>query len=370
MVDRPNKPSALASTPGLAPQAQVTISDDKQRVSAVLPTGESIEVLLYGATVLSWKRNGQEKLWLSEAASLDGTKAVRGGIPLVFPVRRPFFFPPVSPLLLCLLGRCRGYKKKERGKTLTTSIRPQVFGTAPDHAETSKLPQHGFARTSHWEFLGKSTSESQRAGGAGASSSSGAATGDHSVKLDFGLTSSNLAAATRALWPHPFNLLYSVTLERDSLTTSLTATNAGDKPIEIQVLLHTYLRVNDIKSVSISGLDGAEFVDKVAANAVSKQAEGGLSITGETDRIYTPTGGPRAPVAVSEGGRKVFEVVRDNLDDVVVWNPWDAKAESIGDFAPKDGYHKMLCIEAGAVRGWQTLEPGDALEGAQTITAW
>ncbi|KAL8400734.1 hypothetical protein RB594_000949 [Gaeumannomyces avenae] len=330
MVDRPNKPSALASTPGLAPQAQVTISDDKQRVSAVLPTGESIEVLLYGATVLSWKRNGQEKLWLSEAASLDGTKAVRGGIPLVFP----------------------------------------VFGTAPDHAETSKLPQHGFARTSHWEFLGKSTSESQRAGGAGASSSSGAATGDHSVKLDFGLTSSNLAAATRALWPHPFNLLYSVTLERDSLTTSLTATNAGDKPIEIQVLLHTYLRVNDIKSVSISGLDGAEFVDKVAANAVSKQAEGGLSITGETDRIYTPTGGPRAPVAVSEGGRKVFEVVRDNLDDVVVWNPWDAKAESIGDFAPKDGYHKMLCIEAGAVRGWQTLEPGDALEGAQTITAW
>ncbi|EJT73915.1 hypothetical protein GGTG_07769 [Gaeumannomyces tritici R3-111a-1] len=330
MVDRPNKPSALASTPGLAPQAQVTISDDKQRVSAVLPTGESVEVLLYGATVLSWKRNGQEKLWLSEAASLDGTKAVRGGIPLVFP----------------------------------------VFGTAPDHAETSKLPQHGFARTSHWEFLGKSTSESQRAGGGGASSSLGAATGDHSVKLDFGLTSSNLAAATRALWPHPFNLLYSVTLERDSLTTSLTATNAGDKPIEIQVLLHTYLRINDIKSVSISGLDGAEFVDKVAANAVSKQAEGGLSITGETDRIYTPAGGPRAPVAVSEGGRKVFEVVRDNLDDVVVWNPWDAKAESIGDFAPKDGYHKMLCVEAGAVRGWQTLEPGDALEGAQTITAW
>lgn len=96
MVDRPNKPSALASTPGLSPQAQVTISDDKQRVSAVLPTGESVEVLLYGATVLSWKRNGQEKLWLSEAAKLDGSKAVRGGIPLVFPVR--FLFFPLSLL--------------------------------------------------------------------------------------------------------------------------------------------------------------------------------------------------------------------------------------------------------------------------------
>jgi hypothetical protein len=89
MVQRPNKPSALAATPGLQPQAQVTISDDSSRVTAVLPTGESVEVLLYGATVLSWKdAAGDEKLWLSEGAKLDGTKAVRGGIPLVFPVCR------------------------------------------------------------------------------------------------------------------------------------------------------------------------------------------------------------------------------------------------------------------------------------------
>lgn len=87
MVDRPNKPSALAATPGLQPQAQVTISHGNSRVSASLPSGESIEILLYGATVLSWKdASGDEKLWLSEGAKLDGTKAVRGGIPLVFPV--------------------------------------------------------------------------------------------------------------------------------------------------------------------------------------------------------------------------------------------------------------------------------------------
>lgn len=88
MVDRPNKPTALATTPGLPPQAQVTISHGNSRVTAVLPTGESVEVLLHGATVLSWKdAAGDEKLWLSEAAKLDGSKAVRGGIPLVFPVR-------------------------------------------------------------------------------------------------------------------------------------------------------------------------------------------------------------------------------------------------------------------------------------------
>lgn len=89
MVDRPNKPTALAATPGLPPQAQVTISDDNARVTALLPTGESVEVLLFGATVLSWKdAAGDEKLWLSEASKLDGSKGVRGGIPIVFPVRR------------------------------------------------------------------------------------------------------------------------------------------------------------------------------------------------------------------------------------------------------------------------------------------
>lgn len=45
-----------------------------------------MEVLLYGATIISWKSGGEEKLWLSSGAKLDGSKAVRGGIPLVFPV--------------------------------------------------------------------------------------------------------------------------------------------------------------------------------------------------------------------------------------------------------------------------------------------
>jgi glucose-6-phosphate 1-epimerase len=88
MVDRPHKPSALSSTPGLSPQAQVSITHANSRVVAVLPTGESVDVLLHGATVVGWKSAGgkEERLWLSEAAKLDGSKAVRGGIPLVFPV--------------------------------------------------------------------------------------------------------------------------------------------------------------------------------------------------------------------------------------------------------------------------------------------
>jgi glucose-6-phosphate 1-epimerase len=96
MVDRAKKPSALATTPGLTPQAQVNISHSNSRVSAVLPTGESVEILLYGATIISWKdAAGTDKLWLSEKAKLDGSKAVRGGVPVVFPVRTIRSFPPL-----------------------------------------------------------------------------------------------------------------------------------------------------------------------------------------------------------------------------------------------------------------------------------
>jgi len=88
MVDRAKKPSALSATPGAVPQAQVNITGGNSKVTATLPTGESVEVLLYGATVTSWKdASGDEKLWVSEGAVLDGSKAVRGGVPVVFPVR-------------------------------------------------------------------------------------------------------------------------------------------------------------------------------------------------------------------------------------------------------------------------------------------
>jgi len=127
--------------------------------------------------------------------------------------------------------------------------------------------------------------------------------------------------------------------------------------------------VQDITKVEIAGLDQATYVDKVDG-AKTKTQSAKVTITGETDRVYTPKGATQEPVSVLEGGRKTFDVVRDNLGDVVVWNPWTEKAAGMGDFEPKDGFKQMLCIEAGSVKGWQTVEPGDALEGAQTISAF
>ncbi|GKT41699.1 glucose-6-phosphate 1-epimerase [Colletotrichum spaethianum] len=307
MVDRPNKPTALATTPGLPPQATVSITHGNSRVSATLPTGESVEVLLHGATVLSWKSaSGADRLWLSSSTALDGSRPVRGGIPLVFPV----FGPPPTP----------------------TRPPPRSPNTA---------------------------SPAARAGRSAGSESS--------VKLDFGLSSANLDEETKAKWGYKFGAIYSVSLDRETLSTAMVITNEGEEAFDCQVLMHTYLRVNDITKVTVQGLDGAPYTDKVDAGAAKTQS-GDVAITSETDRIYTPTAGPKAPVVVLEDGKPVYSVVRDNLDNVVVWNPWADKAASIGDFSPDDGYKNMLCVEPGAVKGWQKLEPGDAFEGAQVIT--
>jgi len=83
-MDRSNKPSAIGVGASL-PQPTVSLRENK--VEATLPTGESVTVHLFGATVTSWKlANGREQLFVSEKARLDGSKPIRGGIPVVFPV--------------------------------------------------------------------------------------------------------------------------------------------------------------------------------------------------------------------------------------------------------------------------------------------
>ncbi|KAF2398762.1 galactose mutarotase-like protein [Trichodelitschia bisporula] len=310
-MDRRHKPSNILPPGEKLPAATVDIDEKRQTVSATLPNGDTVEVLLYGATVTSWKNGGgkTENVWVSEKAIWDGSKPVRGGIPIVF----PNFGPPIK-----------------------------------DHA-TSALPQHGFARNVRWEFLGSEKSES----------------GTSSVKLDFGLYSSALPAKFREAWPLDFGLVYSVTLSEEGLRTIMTVRNEGSSAFEFQFLLHTYLRVNDISQTTINGLGSETYIDKVLNATKHEQTTPSLSITGEVDRAYI--GVKQDTTSVLEGGSPRFDVIRDNLSDTVVWNPWIEKAKGMGDFAPQDGYKNMLCVEVGAIDGWQKLEGGDAWEGGQLI---
>ncbi|EEH47020.1 glucose-6-phosphate 1-epimerase [Paracoccidioides brasiliensis Pb18] len=314
-MERANKPTAI---PVHSPLPQPTISVQEDQVQASLASGESVTVNLFGATVVSWKlANGEEQLFLSEKAALDGSKPIRGGIPLVFP----------------------------------------VFGPPPKGHATSALPQHGFARNVHWEFLGKSTSESE------------GQNGDSSVKLDFGLSMSMLGDKFKKDWPYNFGLLYSVTLSKGSLITSLQVQNKGAQPFDFQALLHSYFKVKDITRVRLLNLQSTTYVDKLLNASVHVESSPALSFTQETDRIYQSLD-PTVPIIVADADNNnspIFSITRESLNDVVVWNPWIEKAKGMADFAPDDGYKNMICVEAGSVAGWQTLEAGESWEGGQTV---
>ncbi|KAF7597291.1 hypothetical protein BBP40_008134 [Aspergillus hancockii] len=315
-MDRSNKPSAIgvgASVP------QPTISLRDNTVEATLPTGESVTVHLYGATVTSWKlANGEEQLFVSEKAHLDGSKPIRGGIPVVFP----------------------------------------VFGPPPQNHPTSSLPQHGFARNSTWEFLGKSSSESL-----GKDRS-----GDDSVKLDFGLSRPMLNEEFQKAWPYDFGLVYSVTLTKESLETSLQVQNKGSQNFDFQILMHTYFKIEDITDICVKGLESKTYVDKTQNAAVVTETSSAIEINQETDRVYQSLD-PKVPIIVSSASddEPIFSISREGLNDVVVWNPWLEKAKGMADFGPDEAYKNMICVEAGSVAGWQTLEAGDFWEGGQTI---
>jgi glucose-6-phosphate 1-epimerase len=188
-MERKHKPASIPVSPNV-PQPTIDLTDNV--LTARLPSGDSCVVYLYGATVTSWKTsNGTEQLFLSKAAALDGSKPIRGGVPLVFP----------------------------------------VFGPPPKDHSTSSLPQHGFARNSCWEFLGKSSSESL------------GKKADDSVKLDFGLSTGMLDESLKKKWPYEFGLVYSVTLGRGRLECQMHVQNKGKEAFEFQCLFHTYLQI-------------------------------------------------------------------------------------------------------------------------------
>jgi len=315
-MDRSNKPASIGVAASL-PQPTVTVHEN--RIDASLPTGESVTVYLYGATVTSWKlATGEEQLFVSEKAHLDGSKPIRGGIPVVFP----------------------------------------VFGPPPKNHATSSLPQHGFARNSYWEFLGKSSSESL---------GNDTRKGDDSVVLDFGLSSAMLSEQFRKAWPYDFGLVYSVTLFKDSLRTSLRVQNQGNQQFEFQFLMHTYLRIKDISSVHIKNLQSKTYVDKTENYAVKTESSPAVAIIRETDSVYQSLD-PNVPIIVasSEDDTPIFSISREGLDDLTIWNPWVEKAKGMSDFGD-DEYRQMVCVEPGSVSCWQTLDAEDAWESGQTI---
>lgn len=284
----------------------VTTDGDKVVLTHPDEKTSSVTILNYGATVVSWKLKGKEQLWLSEAAKLDGSKPVRGGIPLVFP----------------------------------------VFGKNETDEALSKLPQHGLARNSTWEFLGQTKSDPPT--------------------VQFALSPEIANPELTKVWPFDFSLIMTVELGVDFLKTAIEVTNPSKtQDLKFNWLFHTYLRTEDIEDTFVSNLVGMKLYDQLLQETyVDKHPV--VTIHEEKDVIYKKIDDERL-IQVVRKGEPIHTLKRHNLPDTVVWNPWISKSKSMADFEPKNGYETMLCVEPGYVHDFITLAPGESWDAYQLL---
>ncbi len=261
-----------------------------ERVAITTPLANA-HIYLHGSHLTHFQpRDRRPILFLSAKSLFQPGKAIRGGVPLIFP----------------------------------------WFG--PNAADTS-LPAHGFARTRAWNL----EAITRR--------------GDEAV-IEMSLAASD---ATRALWPHDFELRYRASVGA-ALEMALTVHNTGAAPFTFEEALHTYLSVEDVRRVCVHGLAGKDYLDKVRGGRRFTEGSAPLTITQEVDRVYV---GTRADVTVDDSAadRRLL-VSKSDSDATVVWNPWIDRARALADFGDEE-WPQMLCIESGNIgESAVTLPPG------------
>jgi glucose-6-phosphate 1-epimerase len=220
------------------------------------------------------------------------------------------------------------------GKGIRGGI-PVCWPWFADHPTDPSKPAHGFVRHRAWSLVG-----------------SHAAPDGVSISLATATTE-----ADRKLWPHRAEVRVTVTLG-DTLAVALETRNAGSDPFPLTEALHTYFRVADIDGVSVSGLEGIAYLDKLDGFARKTQS-GAITVAAEVDRIYL---GVASPITLHDrgSGRRIL-IEATGSRSAVVWNPWTAKTARLGDMGAPDAFRQMICIEtANAGDDVVTLAPGEA----------
>ena len=142
----------------------------------------------------------------------------------------------------------------------------------------------------------------------------------------------------------------------EQFTSELIVTNQGAQPLAFEDCLHTYFATGDISGVSVSGLQGQEYLDAVQNFLPIKDAAPAIRVDQEVDRVYLNA--PQATEIRDEEWKRVIRVEKENSRSTVVWNPWIAKSKRMQDFGDEE-YLQMICVESGNVRTDSiTLAPG------------
>ena len=166
------------------------------------------KISLYGGHVLSFKPTGhKDVLWLSEQASYQAGKAIRGGIPLCWP----------------------------------------WFGANDKQTEEIKAENHGFARQLPWKV---EALEADKNG----------------VTVILVLVGDN----QHPIWPNAYKLTQTLFFGK-SLKQSLAMSNLSQEDAQYSVALHSYFTVSNPNNVSIDTLTGVSYSDKLTGTSSIQQ---------------------------------------------------------------------------------------------------
>lgn len=263
------------------------------------------KVSLYGGQILSFKPSGhKDVLWLSEQASYQMGKAIRGGIPLCW----PWF----------------GANDKQG----------QYLAKNPD--KELKAVNHGFARQLPWQLTSIDADK-------------------NGVTLVLVLT----GKSQHPLWPNVYKLTQTLFFGK-SLKQTLEMSNLSQDDAQYSAALHSYFTVSNPKNVSIDALTGVRYNDKLTGSS-SIQRES-VSCVGEIDREYHSS--ERMTIIDNNWQRKI-DIASSNCQQWVLWNPGTELANTMADIHPQ-GEQEYVCLEA-ANTNWQALPAGETVTISQEI---
>lgn len=229
------------------------------------------------------------------------------------------------------------------GKPIRGGV-PVIFPWFGPREGFSDAPPHGFVRLLPWQVERLAQTDS----------------GEVTIVLRL-----DSDEETRAQWPHDFVLRHTIVVGK-ALGMTFSVENRSPEPFRFEEALHTYLAVEDVRDVSITGLTGAEYLDKVDSFRRKTQDAEPIRITAETDRVYLDT--DTTCIAEDPKVKRRLRVDKAGSATTVVWNPWIAKAAALPDFGD-DEWPGMLCIEtANAAENSVTLAPGATHEMRAVIS--
>ena len=131
-----------------------------------------------------------------------------------------------------------------------------------------------------------------------------------------------------------------------ALSQTLHTRNSGSQTFHLTQALHNYFAVSHAARVTIEGLDGLPYQDRLRDMATAVQ-HGPFALDQACDRTYYhSTGQPtHRYTLIDPVWQRRIVIDTQGSQSVVVWNPGSEGARKMAD-VPDDGWQDFFCIEA------------------------